>query len=79
MLQKTIEQVIRDFDFHNYGIEGFGDLQDPNTHEWPPELAAEIVKAVSGDIEQAMLKAVEYGVAMGAAFNERGRSSDNAQ
>lgn len=71
MLKNKIEQVIREFDWHNFGIEGFGDIADPNTHQWPPELAELVVNAITEEIGEAMTKAVEYGVAMGAAFAER--------
>lgn len=73
MLPQIIEKVIRSFDFDNFGIDGFSDIQDPNTHEWPPELAKEITEAISPEIEAALTNAAtlaikEFSVKLGQAL-----------
>lgn len=62
MIPQTIEQVLRDFDWHNYGMHELdGDL---DAHEWPPVLAAQIAEAITPEIESVLRAAVTAGAAL---------------
>lgn len=68
MIPDMIEKVIREFDFATFGIEGFSDLADPNTHEWPPELAAQITAELADIISAVLTDAVDQGFKVGQLF-----------
>ncbi len=45
---KEIEQIIRNFDYDDYGLN----FEVDKTHEWPPVLATQIVKAIAAEIDR---------------------------
>lgn len=52
MITQTIEKTLREFNWDNYGLHEFEDIADPDTHQWPPDLAKQIAHAVARDVAQ---------------------------
>lgn len=50
MIPETVEKIIREFDFHNYGLN----IEPTDDHEWPPVLAEQITVAVMQEIAAAL-------------------------
>lgn len=72
MIPETIENVIRDFPFHNYGLppaeESFGST------DWVRDLTNQISQAITPDIEIALRGAMMAGIKIDRAL--AGRTGD---